>query len=236
MSVQAATEKTGFREVKAAILKRIGDGVLKPGALLPSEGAMAAEFGVSRPTVNRAMRDLAEAGVLDRRRRAGTRVRLAPAREARFAIPVVRDEIEATGAEYRYLLIEDVEGTAPREVQARLGLGPADRVRRILCLHSAGTSSYQLEERWISLKALREARWVPFHKAGPAEWLIATVPFSEVEVSFSAEAADAAWAGYLAMEPGEPVFTVRRTTWWQGMAITHVRLRHHRGYRMVTRY
>ena len=35
---------------------------------------------------------------------------------------------------------------------------------------------------------------------------------------------------------GEPVFTVERTTWWQGQSVTFVRLSFGRGHRMTTRY
>ena len=45
-----------------------------PGALIPGEEALAQEFGVARATVNRALSELARAGVLERRRKAGTRV------------------------------------------------------------------------------------------------------------------------------------------------------------------
>ena len=63
-----------YRDVKAEILKRIRRRDWATGALIPAETALAAEFGVARATVNRALRELAEEGVLDRRRRAGTRV------------------------------------------------------------------------------------------------------------------------------------------------------------------
>ena len=46
--------------------------------MIPGEEALAREFGCARATVNRALRDLAEAGVLERRRKAGTRVALQP--------------------------------------------------------------------------------------------------------------------------------------------------------------
>src|SRR6476469_5102895 len=80
------TEKTTFREVKAHILRRITEGPWGPGTLLPGEVDLAARFGCSRATINRAMREISELGLLDRRRKAGTRVRMAPLRQARFEI------------------------------------------------------------------------------------------------------------------------------------------------------
>ena len=51
-------------------------------------------------------RTLAEEGFLERKRKAGTRVLNSPVRKAQFSIPLVRDEIAGTGAEYRYALVE----------------------------------------------------------------------------------------------------------------------------------
>lgn len=237
MMTQAAGDgKSGFRSVKAAILKRIESGFWGPGAALPGEVALAGDFGVSRATVNRAMRELAEEGLIDRRRKAGSRVRPAPRREARFVIPVVRDEIAALGAEYRYALVGQYEAAAPAWLRARMGLAEGARVRHVRCLHSAGPAPFQFEDRWISIDALPEARWHSFGTAGPTEWLIAAVPFSEVEVSFLAVAAERETASALRVEEGEALFAAERTTWWQGTPITHVRLTFRPGYRMTTRY
>ena len=47
---------------------------------------LAAEFGCARSTVNRALRELAEAGFLERRRKAGTRISPDPVRKATLKI------------------------------------------------------------------------------------------------------------------------------------------------------
>lgn len=229
-------EMSSYRDVKAEILGRITAGTWGPGALLPGEVELAESFGVARATVNRAMRELSEEGLIDRRRKAGTRVRTSPLRAARFEIPLVRAEIEATGAAYRYALLERETRAAPDWLRARLGVLPGAKVLHLMCLHSGGGVAYQLEDRWINLVALPEAARADFSTTGPNEWLVAAVPYSEVEISFLATAADGAVASYLGMEEGEPVFTVERTTWWEGQAITHVRLSFSRGHRMTTRY
>ncbi len=236
MADAEGVEKTSYRGVKAEILRRITDGDWAPGTLLPGEVELAETFGVARATVNRAMRELTEEGLLERRRKAGTRVRPSPLRSARFEIPLVREEVEATGAAYRYALLERDVGRAPDWLRARLGLLPGAKVLHLACLHSADGAPYQFEDRWINLAALPEAEAADFRALGPNEWLVKAVPFSEVEISFLATSADGRVGGYLSMGPGEPVFTVERTTWWEGQAITHVRLYFARGHRMTTRY
>ena len=90
----SGTGRLSYRDISGEIVRRIAERVWEPGALIPGEQALSAEFGCSRATVNRALQDLARAGVLERRRKAGTRVSLNPVREARFVIPLVRQEIE----------------------------------------------------------------------------------------------------------------------------------------------
>ena len=51
----------------------------RPGQRLPSESELVKTFGASRPTVNRALRELQLAGVIDRRAGSGSYVRADPA-------------------------------------------------------------------------------------------------------------------------------------------------------------
>lgn len=232
----ARAETTTFREVMAEIVQRITEGPWGPGTLLPGEVELAEEFGVSRTTMNRALREVSELGFLDRRRKAGTRVRMAPIRQARFEMPVVRAEVEKTGAVYRYALVNREVFVAPDWLRVRMGLKARARVVHLLCLHFADGVAFQLEDRWINAGALPQALEQDFSEVGPNEWLVATVPFSEVEISFLAAAADASMVAYLDHALGDPVFCVERATWWQNAAVTLVTLAHRRGYRMTTRY
>lgn len=229
-------ETTTFREVMAEIVARITEGPWGPGTLLPGEVELAEEFGVSRTTMNRALREVSELGFLDRRRKAGTRVRMAPIRQARFEMPVVRSEIEKTGAVYRYALVSREVVLAPDWLRERMGLNARAKVVHLLCLHFADGVAFQLEDRWINAGALPQAVDQDFSEVGPNEWLVATVPFSEVEISFLAAAADAEMVAHLDHALGDPVFCVERATWWQNAAVTLVTLAHRQGYRMTTRY
>ncbi|MCL2433456.1 MAG: GntR family transcriptional regulator [Clostridia bacterium] len=64
-----------YNQVRQKLLAGIETGEWKPGARLPNEDRLAAMFGVSRVTVRRAVKDLCEAGLLQRVQGAGTFVR-----------------------------------------------------------------------------------------------------------------------------------------------------------------
>lgn len=225
-----------FRDIKADILGKILRGDWLPGAPIPGEIDLAEAYGVARSTVNRAMRELADEGLIERKRKSGSRVRQAPLRQARFDIPLVRREIEEHGAVYRYALVRSEVLEAPDWLRARLGLPPGGQVRHLICLHFADGAPWQYEDRWINLTLLPQAREADFTTLGPNEWLVAQVPFSEAEISISATSADAGLADHLGCAPGEPLLQIERSTRWQAQPVTLVRLVHQRGHRMTTRY
>lgn len=228
--------KSTYKDVKSDILSKITKGEWAPGSLVPNEIELATTFGCARATVNRAMRELADDGLIERRRKAGTRVRMTPIRQARFDIPIVRAEIEEKGAEYRYSLAESSIEPAPDWLRARLKLSDKGEILRLVCMHYADGDPYQHEDRWINLASLPQARTVNFSDVGPNEWLVSTIPFSDVEISFSAGLADQRLTDYLTCTIGDPVFTIERSTWWEGQAVTYVRLTYRPGHRLTTRY
>ncbi|WP_272005447.1 UTRA domain-containing protein [Roseovarius sp. ZX-A-9] len=225
-----------YRDVKSDILSKITKGEWQPGSLVPNEVELAETYGCARATVNRAMRELADEGIIERRRKAGTRVRMAPLRQARFDIPIVRCEIEEKGAEYRYSLVSQIVEDVPAWLRGRLKLQSGGRSLHLVCMHYADGDPYQHEDRWISLDALPDAETADFTTTGPNEWLVSTIPFSDAEISFSAALADKNIADHLSCSLGDPVFTVERSTWWEGQALTYVRLTYRPGHRLTTRY
>jgi GntR family transcriptional regulator, arabinose operon transcriptional repressor len=61
--------------IRQTLIEAIAAGDYAPGQRLPSESELVKTFGASRPTVNRALRDLQLSGVIDRRAGSGSYVR-----------------------------------------------------------------------------------------------------------------------------------------------------------------
>lgn len=224
----------GYQQIKTQVLMRIRDDIWPPGSFLPTEVDLADMFGCARATVNRALRELAEEGVLDRRRKAGTRVRLSPLRKAEFVIPLIREEIEASGSTYGYVLVSRDVTPAPGWLAAAFGIPLGAEVLHLRCLHLCDEDPFQVEERWINLDTVPSARSADFRAMGPNEWLVREVPFTDVEVSFGAVAASEEVAALLAVTKGAAVFEVERKTWLEGQAVTLARMWFRPGYRMTT--
>ncbi|MEP0961733.1 MAG: GntR family transcriptional regulator [Roseobacter sp.] len=228
--------KVTYKEIKSDLLAKIVRGDWGPGDLVPNEVDLAVTYNCARATVNRAMRELADDGIIERRRKAGTRVRMAPLRQARFDIPLVRDQIEDKGASYRYALSNRSVEVAPDWLRARLQLPEGGKVLHLICMHYADGTPYEHEDRWINLAALPNAEDTDFANEGPSAWLISTIPFSKAEIQLSAGLADQKLSDFLSCSVGDPVFNVERSTWWEGDAVTFVRLSYPPGHKLTTRY
>lgn len=227
--------RASFRAIRDEMARRIAERAWGPGALIPGEEELAREFGAARATVNRALQELARSGLIERKRKAGTRVALHPVREARFVIPLVRQEIEARGGEYRYRLLDVEEKPAPEAVYTRLNLPAAAPLLHVRCLHLSDGSAYQLEDRWINLGAVPSAREADFGETSPNEWLVRNSPFTDAEFTFLAAAANLQEATLLDLREGDPVFVGERITWLHDRPITLVRMTHPASHRMISR-
>ena len=226
---------TSFRQVKQEIIRRLQKRIWPPGHLIPSEIDLVAEFGCARATVNRAMRELADEGFIERKRKAGTRVAYAPVRHARIDIPLIRKEIEAMGATYRYALIDAVTVTTPLWLRTRLEFPARGKVMHLRCLHFANSTAFVHEDRWINIAAVPSVRHVDFTTQSPNEWLVNTVPFSVAEFHFMAEAVSQEIGQFLAVNEGTAIFVAERFTRLGLEPVTFARLSYAPGYRMKTK-
>ena len=59
LGAMAKSDLPAYEQVKAFIKQHIGSGQWRPGDPVPSETALMQQFGISRMTVNRALREIA---------------------------------------------------------------------------------------------------------------------------------------------------------------------------------
>lgn len=221
----------GWEDIRAEVLQRIRSRDWPPGALIPGEEALAEEFGVARATVNRALTALAEAGVIERKKRAGTRVAELPVRRARLEIPVIRLDVLGRGLAYDFKLLADRLAPAPVPVTARLGLPEGTVMRYLETLHLAGGRPYVLETRWLNLAVL-PAPAPDFATVSVNEWLVTHVSLVSGDIAFTAEPASAREAEVMGVGPGTALLVAERTTQGTGGPVTWVRLAHAPGHRV----
>ncbi len=162
-----------YLTIKNDLLAQIRAGQLRPGDAVPHEETIAQDYGVARATVHRALRELAEEGFVERKRRAGTRVAAAGGRTTKVDIALVRTEIERTGAPYRFEILSRKIIQGDEFAQRILRVAVTQPVLHLEILHYAGERPHQLEERWINLDVAPHAERQQFVDTNPNEcWSI----------------------------------------------------------------
>ena len=213
-------------------LRRIQARQWPPAAQIPNEADLATEMGCSRATVNRALQALAEAGWLERRRKAGTRVAASPKRKAHLAIPLIRQEIEQRGQEFGHALVARDCDDMPPALRAALELAPQAKVQHVQTLYLADARPFAFEERWVHLDAAPGFADADLDKISPNEWLVQNAPFSHGTLEYSANPATDIHARFLDCDKGEPLMGLERRTYGPKSPVTLVRLTYAPGHRI----
>jgi len=143
-----------WQAIEAEILSRIQSRYWKPGELIPNETELAKEFGCARATVNRALRQIADNGLLDRRRKSGTRVATHPVRKATLRIPIIRQEIEQRNHDYSYMVFSSEIEKPPLHIAANLKLNTETHALHHQSVHLADGRPYVASDRWVNIEAV----------------------------------------------------------------------------------
>lgn len=233
----APNQQAPYQRIKEDLLERVRSGIWSPGDTIPGELTLAQEFDCSRSTVHRAVRELADEGVFERRRKTGTVVSRQKGRSLSFDIPLVEDEIRNSGADYLYQLLYRKVDPLPPADAAALDRKPGDKALHLRCLHFANRRAYQYEDRWIDLNTVPEAAEVSFEQEGPNNWLVSNIPWTDAEHTIVAAAASGDVADALNLPVGDPVLVVERRTWNTKGTVTAVRFYHPgSSHRLRTRF
>jgi GntR family histidine utilization transcriptional repressor len=222
MAAGAASSKA--RTIAEEVRRRIVEGQWRQGDRIPDEADLAIEFDAARATVNKALQLLANDGLLDRRRKAGTRVTVDPVRKASFTISIVREQVEQAGMAYSYRVVAQRRSPVPAGIAARIGLAQGEVLVRMRAIHYADGRPFQLEDRWLNLCAMPALAEADLRHLNANEWLVRNAPYLRAEMAFSAENADRRDARLLGTQPGRALLVLYRSTWNDLGPITTVRV------------
>ncbi|MGY6706001.1 GntR family transcriptional regulator [Roseinatronobacter sp.] len=228
------TGKADWKAIRGDLLGRIQSGMWKPGDQIPREVELAAHYECTRSTVGRALRDLATAGFLDRKRKGGTTVSANPVRKAPLDVPIIAEAIRKAGHVPGYQLLNADQLHPNPDLSRALGLAPDTAFWFIAALHLADDTPYQVEHRWL-LPATVRGLSRDILKTTPAdEWLLRNVPLTRAQIAIEATTPPAQVANPLQIDTATPVLLITRTSWRQARPIGVLRLYHAPGHRLMT--
>lgn len=218
--------KPQYLKLKHYILRHITDGEWPPHSRIPSENDLVIKFGVSRMTVNRALRELTDAGVVTRVQGVGSFVAGPKAESAMFEVRSIRDEIIARGQTHLVDILI-CEAVSARPATARqFGLPAGTELFHSRLLHLADGKPLQLEDRFVNPQCAPGYLDIDFQMEIPHQYLMRVAPLQRTEHVIEAQAANKRLAKVLGTEPGDPLLALSRRTWSRGHVASFVRLTH----------
>lgn len=226
--------RLSWKEVRDQIKAGILDRTYAPGDKLPRDADIADQLGCARSTVQRAMRDLSDAGLLERRRKGGTHVRMDPVTRATVDIPITRHEVQKRGSVYGYHLIDQEQADAPRDVAGKFERSEPVPTLRVRALHLADHKPHIFEDRWICTETAPEILEVDLTRESANEWLVMNKPYTRCELRFYAISAADAIADILEVDTGSALLVIERATWIGVEPITLVKAYTAPGYELLT--
>jgi GntR family histidine utilization transcriptional repressor len=217
--------EAAYRTVKNYILEKIRSGTWSDGQRVPSEAELMKQFGLSRMTVHRALRELTADQAVIRIQGVGTFVAASKYQSTVVEIMNIADEIRARGhlhsAEVLLLRQEKAGEEGPR-----FGVTPGSTLYHSVILHRENGAPVQLEDRFVNPAVASDYLQQNFGRMTPNEYLMRVAPLERVEYAIEAAMPDAATRKLLATRANEPCLVLHRRTWSQGLVASVANLAH----------
>ena len=215
-----------YAKVKLAIQHKIASGQWLPNQRVPSEAELVQALGISRMTVNRALRELTAEGILTRQQGLGTFVAQKKAHSALFEVHNIAEEVAARGGVYHAEQLQLEKGRASVEEAMALGVRTGHPIFRSVLLHGENNLPIQIEERVVNASMAPDYDQQDFTRITPYVYLMQVAPMTEGEHLVEAVLASELECQRLQINATEPCLQIRRRTWSGEHIVTTARLLH----------
>ncbi|WP_070413183.1 histidine utilization repressor [Pseudomonas lundensis] len=202
-----------YARVKQAIVQKIRSGAWLPNTKLPSESELLQQLGVSRMTINRALRELTIEGLLVRMQGVGTFVAMPKGTAALFEIHNIAQEIADRGHVHRSDVIVLEEVPAKTSPTLPFALDGIERLFHSVIVHYESGVPVQIEERFVNAHIAPLYLQQDFTRTTAYTYLMDLAPLTGGEHVVEAIHATSAECRLLGIKRNEACLMIRRRTW-----------------------
>jgi GntR family transcriptional regulator, histidine utilization repressor len=220
------TRLAPYAQVKQYLKGRLAAGDWPPGVLMPSEAELVAQFGVSRMTVNRALRELQAEGLIERVQGVGTFAAQLHKVSSTLTLRDLHEEIAERGHHHEARVIAQEEVPATDGLAGQLGLKPGAPVFHTLIVHLENGVPLQCEDRYVNPVCAPDYLAQDFTRTTPTHYLFEATALWRAQYSIEAGRATKDEAKLLGIAPTDPCLIIVRRTFTTDSAITLARLVH----------
>ena len=218
-----------YEQIKLYLKERLENGHWTPGALMPSEADLVAQFAVSRMTVNRALRELQLEGMVDRVQGVGTFAAQLHRVSSSLTIRDIHEEVVERGHTHHATVHLAKAELANATAAQRLGVAPNAPVFHTVIVHYENGVALQCEDRYVNPECAPDYLSADFTQVTPTHYLLGVAPLWEAHFAVEAGLPTAREAKLLGLKITDPVLIVSRRTVNRGVPITQARLVHPAG-------
>ncbi len=212
--------------IKAALRERIAQGGWQPGVRLPSERELVQTFGCARMTVHRALRELEEEGLIERRQGSGSYVAELHPISNLLQVRDIHDEIFERGHVHTTHVCLVAREKADARTSAAMRLPRAAAIYHVQLVHLENGVPIQLEDRHVNPTLAPDLMARDFTQVTPSFVLFEHAPLTEAEQVIEAVLATPEQARLLEVSQGSALLMVSRRTVSQGAVASVARLYH----------
>lgn len=201
-----------FQRIKDYLLSEIQAGRWKEGDVIPSEQALVMQFGVSRMTVNRAVRELTADQILTRRQGSGTYVAQQKYQATLVEIKSIAEEVRTRSHRHHSELQQLERSKAAEPLATQFGLLQNALLYHSIIVHFENEIPIQVEDRWVNPAIAPAYMQQDFSTITPNEYLMAVAPLQAATYSIEALIAPREITEMLAIEAKQPCLVLKRRT------------------------
>jgi GntR family histidine utilization transcriptional repressor len=238
MPTPAAAPRTSpYATVKAALRERIAQGGWQAGTRLPSERELVHEFGCARMTVHRALRELEEEGLIERRQGSGSYIAELHPISNLLQVRDIHDEIRERGHAHVARICRAARTRCDAGIAAAMRLRKGAPVFHVQLVHLENGVPIQFEDRHINPALAPDLLERDLTCVTPSAVLFEHAPLTEAEQVVEAVLATDEQAALLDVAAGSALLMVSRRTVSQGAVASVARLYHPGSrYRLIGRF
>jgi GntR family transcriptional regulator, histidine utilization repressor len=200
---------SAYQAVKSFLKNGLAQGRWVPGTLMPSESELVKQFGLSRMTVNRALRELQAEGMVERLQGVGTFAAQLSRVASQLTIRDIHEEIEARGHHHHAKVIFVRQEVVTAKIAEQFGL-------------ALGANVYHSVNPICAPDYLK----IDFTQTTPTAYLLAVAPFWQAQYTIESCLPTKQQANWLNVDMHLPCLVVVRRTLGRGLPITLGRLIH----------
>lgn len=215
-----------YKRIKQDVARRIHNGQLAAGDRVPSDNELAGTFQVSRLTAHRALRELAQEGLVQRVHGVGTFVSTQRETSATDKIYNIAEEVRSAGKALS-AVVKHLGSVAASAVTAdEMDLREGECLFHSTILYCADGVPLQIEDRFVMPAFAPHYLRQDFTAASTTDYLQSIASADEAEQVIEAISPDVETRNFLKIAKGEPCLVVIRKTWVAGRITTYTRFIH----------